>query len=269
MSAIKKNQFKAALKDSKTQIGLWLGLANSYTAEIVANTGFDWLLIDGEHAPNTIPTVLQQLQAIAPYASHAVVRPPIGEEVAIKHLLDIGAQTLLIPMVESAQQAKKLVQETRYPPEGIRGVGTALARAALWNTVDDYLDKANDEICLLVQVENVEGLHNIDKIAAVEGVDGVFIGPADLSAAMGYRGKPTHPDVQAAIADGLKKIKAAGKAAGILFADVTMAKKYIEMGFDFVAVGVDTTLLTKACKELVGQFKTVPVSAASSQPSVY
>lgn len=268
MSAIKKNQFKAALKQSKTQIGLWMGLASSYTAEIVANTGFDWLLIDGEHAPNNIPSILQQLQAVSSYPSQVVVRPPIGDEVWIKQLLDIGAQTILVPMVESVEQAKSLVQFMYYPPEGIRGVGTALARAALWNTVDDYLNQANNEVCLLVQVENVEGLHHIDQIAAVDGVDGVFIGPADLSAAMGYRGQPTHPDVQAAIADGLKKIKAAGKAAGILFADVTQAKKYIEMGFDFVAVGVDTTLLTKACKSLVSEFK-ASAPSAPAQPSVY
>ncbi len=272
MAKINKNAFKAALKNNETQIGMWLGLANSYSAELIATTGFDWLLIDAEHAPNNVTTVLQQLQAIAPYQmqghSQPVVRPPVGDAVLIKQLLDVGVQTLLVPMVESAEQAKGLVDAMRYPPEGIRGVGSALARASLWNSVDDYLNQANDEMCLLVQVENLAGLDNIAKIAATDGVDGVFIGPADLCAAMGYRGNPTHPVVMQAIEDAVKTVRQAGKAAGILYADPTQAKKFIEMGFNFVAVGVDTTLLAKSCRQLLGQFKDEP-TLNNTKPSVY
>lgn len=266
------NAFKRALKTDQAQIGLWIGLANSYSAEIVATTGFDWLLIDGEHAPNNVTTILQQLQAISPYQAQGyslpVVRPPIGDTALIKQYLDVGVQTLLVPMVESAEQAKHLVDSMRYPPEGIRGVGSALARASLWNSVEDYLNAANDEMCLLVQVENLEGLKNIEAIANVDGVDGVFIGPADLSAAMGHRGNPSHPDVQSTIAHIAKVTHAAGKAVGILYADPKQAQNYIDMGFNFVAVGVDTSLLVKSCKQLLGQFK-VEVSVNNTKSSVY
>lgn len=266
------NTFKQSLKTDQAQIGLWVGLANSYSAEMVATIGFDWLLIDGEHAPNNVTTILQQLQAIAPYQAEGysmpVVRPPIGDTALIKQYLDVGVQTLLVPMVESAEQAKHLVDSMRYPPEGIRGVGSALARASLWNNVEDYLNAANDEMCLLVQVENLEGLKNIEAIANVEGVDGVFIGPADLSAAMGHRGNPSHPEVQAAIARIAKITHAAGKAVGILYADPTQAQKYIDMGFNFVAVGVDTSLLVKSCQQLLGKFK-AGVSADGTKSSVY
>lgn len=272
MIKIKSNKFKQSLKTEQPLIGLWLGLASSYSAEMIAMTGFDWLLIDGEHAPNNVTTVLQQLQAIAPYQdqgfSTPIVRPPIGDAALIKQYLDIGVQTLLIPMVESGQQAQTLVDSMRYPPEGIRGVGSALARASLWNNVEDYLNAANDEMCLLVQVENVAGLQNIEAIANVEGVDGVFIGPADLSAAMGHRGNPSHPEVQSAIVHIAKVTKAAGKAVGILYADPQQAQQYIEMGFNFVAVGVDTSLLVKSCQQLLGQFKE-DVSVVSTKSSVY
>ncbi|MBS7838424.1 4-hydroxy-2-oxoheptanedioate aldolase [Wohlfahrtiimonas chitiniclastica] len=272
MTKIVPNAFKATLKNNETQIGLWLGMANSYSAEMVATVGYDWLLIDAEHAPNNVKTVLQQLQALAPYQmqgfSHPVVRPPIGDVALIKQYLDVGVQTLLIPMVESAEQAQTLVDAMRYPPEGIRGVGSALARASLWNSVEDYLNKANDEMCLLVQVENLAGLNNIEEIVALEGIDGVFIGPADLSASMGHRGNPSHPEVQAAIAKTVKIVREAGKAAGILYADPKQAQAYIDMGFNFVAVGVDTTLLVKACRQLLGQFK-VSEKPVDLKPSVY
>ncbi len=249
------NRFKQRLNSGDAQIGLWLGLADAYCAELAANAGFDWLLIDGEHAPNDLRGMLGQLQAVAPYASEAVIRPVIGDTALIKQVLDIGAQTLLVPMVESAAQARELVRAMRYPPQGIRGVGSALARASRWNSIDGYLDQADAQMCLLVQIESLQGLANLDAIAAVEGVDGVFIGPADLSASMGHRGNPGHPEVQAAIEDAIARIRQAGKAAGILSADEKLARRYIELGAGFVAVGVDTTVLMRGLQGLVEKFK--------------
>ncbi|QKZ04129.1 4-hydroxy-2-oxoheptanedioate aldolase [Pseudomonas eucalypticola] len=261
------NTFKQRLRSGQAQIGLWLGLANPYCAELAANAGFDWLLIDGEHAPNDLRSLLGQLQAVAPYASQPVIRPVIGDTALIKQVLDIGVQTLLVPMVESAEQARELVRATHYPPFGVRGVGSALARASRWNTVPGYLDQADEQMCLLVQIENREGLANLDAIAAVEGVDGVFIGPADLSAAMGHRGNPGHPEVQAAIEDAIVRIQQAGKAAGILSADEKLARRYLELGAAFVAVGVDTTVLMRGLQGLASTFKDTQLPAPPS--SVY
>jgi len=257
------NTFKLRLQSGEAQIGLWLGLADAYCAELAANAGFDWLLIDGEHAPNDLRGMLGQLQAVAPYPSHPVIRPVIGDTALIKQVLDIGVQTLLVPMVESADQARELVRAIHYPPRGIRGVGSALARASRWNSIPGYLDKADEQMCLLVQIENREGLANLDAIASVDGVDGVFIGPADLSASMGYRGNPGHPEVQAAIEDAIFRIQKAGKAAGILSADQKLAKRYIELGAAFVAVGVDTTVLMRGLQTLAATFKDAPAPTSS------
>ena len=261
------NTFKQRLQSGPAQIGLWLGLADPYCAELAANTGFDWLLIDGEHAPHDLRGLLGQLQAVAPYASQPVIRPVIGDTALIKQLLDIGAQTLLVPMVESAEQARELVRAMHYPPQGIRGVGSALARASRWNSIPGYLDKADAQMCLLVQIENLEGLAKLDEIVAVEGVDGVFIGPADLSASMGHRGNPGHPEVQAAIEDAIVRIGKAGKAAGILSADQSLARRYLELGAKFVAVGVDTTVLMRGLQTLAAAFKDAP--APTSGGGVY
>jgi 4-hydroxy-2-oxoheptanedioate aldolase len=250
-----KNTFKSALRGGEAQIGLWLSLANPYTAEICATAGFDWLLIDGEHAPNDVRSILPQLQAVAPYPSHPVVRAVSGDPALIKQLLDIGSQSLLIPMVDTAEQASQLVRATRYAPEGMRGEGAAVGRASLWGLKQDYVDWANDEICLLVQAETKTALQNLDAICAVEGVDGVFIGPADLSASLGHRGNPQHPEVQAAIDEGLRRIMRSGKAAGILTSDVAQAKRYIEMGCRFVAVGIDTRALAMATRSLCASFR--------------
>lgn len=266
MSIQNSNRFKQDLKN-KQQIGLWLGLANAYCAEIAANAGFDWLLIDAEHAPNDIQSILAQLQAIAAYPSQAVVRPVIGEVHLIKQLLDIGAQTLLIPMVETAQQAQRLVLATRYPPEGIRGVGAALARASKWNTRTDYLHTADQEICLLIQIESKLGVDNLAQILAVEGIDGVFIGPADLSAALGHRGDPAHPEVQSVIIDCIKQIRQSGKAAGILFADEKMARQYLQLGVEFIAVGVDATILSQSLQRLHAKYQQQQASANAEQHS--
>lgn len=263
------NRFKQALKSGQPQIGLWLGLCSGYSAEILAGTGFDWLLIDGEHAPNDIPTILAQLQGIAPYPSQPVVRPPWNDPVIIKQLLDIGSQTLLLPMIQNAEQARQAVRSTHYPPAGIRGVGSALARASRWNRIPDYLSRANDEICVLVQVETHEALQNLPEIAAVEGVDGVFIGPADLSADMGHIGNPQHPEVKTAIEQAIGQIKASGKAAGILMTNVDEARHYLNMGALFVAVGVDTSILTGAANALAARFGNIREELHTPLPSSY
>ena len=253
---MKANTFKAALKSGeRAQIGLWLGLADPICAEICAGAGFDWLLIDGEHAPNDVRSILSQLQAVAPYPVHPIVRPVAGDVQLIKQLLDIGAQTLLVPMVESAEQTRHLVAATRYPPRGIRGVGAALARASQWNRVTNYLHEADEQICLLVQMETRLGLKNLDAIAAVEGVDGVFIGPSDLSAALGHLGQPGHPDVQRAIEYAIERARSAGRAAGILTTDEAQARRYLSLGCTFVAVGLDGNLLMRATQDLASKFK--------------
>jgi 4-hydroxy-2-oxoheptanedioate aldolase len=264
-----KNSFKQSLRDGKPQIGLWLGLADAYVTELLATTGFDWLLIDAEHAPNDPRSVLPQLQSIAPYPVQPVVRPVQGDVALIKQYLDIGAQTLLIPMVETAEQAARMVAATRYPPQGIRGVGSSLARASRWNNVDDYLHTCGSEMCVLVQVESVTALQNLPAIAAVEGVDGVFFGPSDLSASMGLLGKPGEAAVQKAIADGIAIVKQAGKAPGILTSDPKFARDYLAMGALFVAVGVDTSLLVKAAKDLAAAFKGAAPTPIRVPGSVY
>ncbi|WP_216322074.1 4-hydroxy-2-oxoheptanedioate aldolase [Deinococcus aestuarii] len=248
------NLFKQALRARELQVGLWLALADPYCAEVCAGAGFDWLLIDGEHAPNDVRSTLAQLQALAASPVAPIVRPPVGDTHLIKQYLDLGVQTLLVPMVETAEQARALVAATRYPPRGVRGVGSALARASRWNRVPEYVHRADDEICLLVQVESRRGLENLEEIAAVEGVEGVFIGPADLSASLGHLGNPGHPEVQGAIEQAIAAIVASGKAAGILSSDEAQAQGYIRLGCTFVAVGVDVSLLARATADLAARF---------------
>lgn len=255
MTSALHNSFKAALLRGEPQIGLWLGLADPYAAELCAGAGFDWLLIDAEHAPNDVRSVLAQLQALDAYPVRPVVRPPVGETHLIKQYLDLGVQTLVIPMVETAEQARALVQATRYPPQGVRGVGSALARASRWNGVPNYLHAANGEICLIVQLESKSALEHLDDILGVEGVDGVFIGPADLSASLGHLGDPGHPEVTQAIEGALRRIVASGKGAGILSSDPALSQRYLDLGCTFVAVGVDTSLLAAAARHLAQRFK--------------
>lgn len=265
---IQSNTFRNALRAGQLQIGLWVGLADANAAEALAGCGYDWLLLDGEHAPNDVRSVLEQLRAVAPYPVHAIVRAVQADVALVKQYLDIGAQTLLIPMVDTPEQAAQMVRAMRYPPDGNRGVGAALARASRWNQVENYLDRANDEMCLLVQAETPLAMKNLDAIAATPGVDGVFFGPADLSASMGYRGQPGHPEVQKALLEGIATVRRAGKAAGILMADKKLAQTYIDAGALFVAVGVDTTLLVRAATELAvsfakpGQSKVTPNNSA-------
>ncbi|HET7756183.1 MAG TPA: aldolase/citrate lyase family protein [Steroidobacteraceae bacterium] len=252
------NAFKHALRTARPQIGLWVGLADAYASELLASTGFDWLALDGEHAPNNPRSILRQLQAIAPYPAHAVVRTASDDATLLKRYLDIGACNLLVPMVESAAQAARIVAATRYPPAGMRGVGSALARASRWNQIEDYLQHCARELCVLVQVESLTGLENLGAIAATDGVEGVFFGPADLAASMGLLGRSGDPRVHAAILRGIATVRAAGKAAGVLSSDRALARAYLDAGATFVAVGVDTTLLVGACRELLAPFRASP-----------
>lgn len=272
------NTFRDALRAKQPQIGLWLGLADSYCAELLAGVGYDWLLIDGEHAPNDVRSTLGQLQAVASAStalppgqapSHAVARVPIGTgdvgTTLIKQYLDIGVQTLLVPMVDTPEQAAQVVAAAKYPPDGVRGMGSALARSSRWQAYPNYVKEANAQICVLLQAETAQAMRNLDAIAATPGVDGVFIGPADLSASMGHTGNPGHPDVQAAIEDGIARILRAGKAPGILATNEAQARKWLDAGALFVAVGIDTMLLKSSATELLRRYRTVAPSTPGSQ----
>ncbi|MBQ0806056.1 MAG: HpcH/HpaI aldolase/citrate lyase family protein [Sulfitobacter sp.] len=249
------NPFKQALKDGKTVFGCWLGLADTFSAELMGTAGFDWLVIDGEHAPNDLRSILAQLQVLEASPSHPVVRVPIGETYLIKQVLDAGAQTVLVPMVDNADQARQLVRDVTYPPQGDRGVGYAVTRAARFSQITDYGLTANDQICLLVQVESVKGLANLDEILSIDGIDGVFIGPADLAADMGHMGNALHPDVQTAIMGALTKIDASGKAAGILSTHDEMTHDAIKAGARFVAVGADILILSHTAQALASKWQ--------------
>lgn len=250
---IQRNVFKRRLAAGDLQIGLWCSLCNNIAAEIVSHSGYDWLLLDTEHSPNELPDLLSQLQATQAGTAAAIVRPAWNDNVLIKRVLDIGAQTVLLPYVQNAAEAKRAVEATRYPPLGLRGV-TGSGRASRYGRVADYLKVANDEICVLVQVETRQALAEIDAIAAVDGVDGVFIGPSDLSASFGQIGNPAHPEVQAAIQDAGKRIRAAGKFAGVLTGNEDEARRYIEWGYTFVAVGTDVVLLARTADALAKKF---------------
>ena len=255
MNEFKTNALKKALAERRAQVGCWLGLCDAYSAEVMAGSGFDWLLIDMEHAPNDIRSVLAHLQVFESYPVQALVRPVDHNPATIKQLLDVGVQSLVVPWVETAEQARLLVQAMRYAPHGFRGVGTAEARAARWTRVPGYLTKANAEMCLFVQIETRKGLQNLDEIARVEGVDGIFIGPSDLAASLGHIGNSAHADVQAAIDDALKRTQAAGKAPGIFATDPNAARRYLQGGVLFVAVGLDIALLANAASALARSFK--------------
>ncbi|MCA3446312.1 MAG: HpcH/HpaI aldolase/citrate lyase family protein [Rhodobacter sp.] len=249
------NLLKQHLQAGLPQYGIWLGLADPYPAEIAATAGFDWLLIDGEHAPNDIRSLSAQLAVIEGRGPSPVIRLPDDNPAAIKQALDIGAQTLLIPMVESAEQAARALRATRYPPEGFRGVGSALARASRFGGLPDYLTTANAQICLILQVESRAGLAALDAILAVEGVDGVFIGPSDLACDMGHPGNPAHPEVREAVLSALRRIAAAGRIAGVLTTDAAFAADCNAAGALFLGVGIDVVLFANALRALAGSVK--------------
>jgi 4-hydroxy-2-oxoheptanedioate aldolase len=249
-----QNRFKRALKAGKPQIGLWSTLSSSYTVEVVAGAGFDWLLLDSEHSPVDIENLLTQLQAAAPYASHPIVRIPWNDMVTVKRVLDVGAQTLLVPYVQNVQEARSAVAHTRYPPAGVRGVA-GTTRATRFGRVKDYAKRAHEEICVLVQVETQSALGSIEAICAVDGVDGVFIGPADLHASMGYAGETANAKVKPLIDDAIRRILKAGKAPGILTPNEADARHWLECGALFVAVGSDAGILARGADALAAKFK--------------
>lgn len=242
--------FRERLAAGPTQIGLWQALANPYTAEICAGAGYDWLLIDGEHAPNTLQTLLAQLQALAAYPVEPVARVPVGDPAIIKQYLDLGFRTLLVPMMESAAQAERTVAACRFPPRGIRGVASATSRASGFGRDADYLHRAHEDVTLIVQIESVSGLNSIDAIAATPGVDALFIGPADLAASLGHLGDPRNPAVQTAVDLALERIAAANKPAGIFALSPEDARARIAAGIGFVSVGTDIGLLANGAKAL-------------------
>ena len=249
-----QNPFKRALKAGKPQIGLWSSLSSNYTVEVIAGAGFDWLLLDQEHSPNDLESVLSQLQAAAAYKSHPVVRVPWNDMVTIKRMLDAGAQSLLIPYVCTTEEAKAAVAYTRYPPAGVRGVA-GTTRATHFGRVKDYGKRAHEEICVLVQVETEEAMKNIEAICAVDGVDGVFIGPADLHASMGYIGETSNPKVLPLIEDAMRRIRKAGKAAGYLTPLEADARRMIAAGTNFCAVGADVGILARGAEALCAKVK--------------
>jgi 4-hydroxy-2-oxoheptanedioate aldolase len=249
-----KNEFKAALTQGKLQTGIWSSLCSNIAADILSDCGFDWILLDTEHSPNEIPDLVGQLQAVRGGTATPIIRPAWNDAVLAKRALDIGAQTLLFPYVQNAEEAKRAVESTRYPPHGVRGVSVA-ARASRYGRTPGYLGKANSEMCVLVQVETRTALNELEAIARVEGVDGVFIGPSDLAASLGHIGNPAHADVQAAIRDAVDRLKKVGKPAGILTGNEDEARRYIEWGFLFVAVGADVGLLAKNADALAKKFK--------------
>lgn len=255
--------FSRLLADSdRAQYGLWLCTGNPLIAEIAAGSGIDWLLIDSEHSTNSLESLQQQLQVVAGYPVTPVVRVPFNDPVMLKQTLDLGAQNILVPMVDTAEQARAAVSGVRYPPLGIRGVGSALARASRWNRVENYLGRTEEFNSLIVQIETAEAVRNVAEIAAVEGVDALFIGPADLSASMGFIGQQDHPEVVAAVIASIHAIVAAGKPAGVNAFAPAMAQRYIDEGASFVGVGADVALLARSTEALADRWISEETRAA-------
>jgi 4-hydroxy-2-oxoheptanedioate aldolase len=248
------NHFKHALAAGKQQLGLWSSLSSNYSVEVIAGSGYDWILLDTEHSPNDLESVISQLQAAAPYPTHPVVRVAWNDMVLIKRYLDIGAQSLLIPYVENAEEARAAVAATRYPPTGVRGVA-GTTRASRFGRIKNYAKTAQQEMCVLLQVETEGALKNIEAICAIDGVDGVFIGPADLHASLGYTGETGNPAVVPMIEDAIRRIRKAGKAPGVLTSVEAEVKRYIAAGCLFTAVGSDVGLLARGSEQLLAKFR--------------
>lgn len=255
MNDIPRNRFKAGLETGDTQFGIWLSIPNNTIAEMMAGAGFDWLLVDHEHGPFELGDVMSHLQAMAAYDVAPIVRPVDDNPALLKKLCDIGAQSFIVPMIDTAEQAEAVVSAVKYPPAGRRGLGTSMARAARWNTVRGYLEHANEEICVIVQAESVTAIENLEAIANTAGVDGVFIGPSDLSASLGHGGDVSHPEVFEVISTALRTVRAAGKHAGLLCLDAPQVPHYVDCGANFVGVGVDTLLLGNSARALAARYK--------------
>jgi 4-hydroxy-2-oxoheptanedioate aldolase len=250
------NRFRDAIRRGECQWGLWQALASAYTAEISARAGYDWLLIDGEHAPNTAQTLLAQLQAVAPFAAEAIARPPDASAPTLKQYLDLGFRTLLVPMVENAAAAEAIVAATRYPPAGLRGVASAITRASDFGQARSYLATAHEDLCVILQIESRQGLDALEAIAAVPGVDALFIGPGDLAASLGHLGDVAHPAVQAAVDDAIRRGRAAGKPIGIFAGSAADGRRRREQGCSFVSVGTDIGLLVGGARQLLEAART-------------
>ncbi|MEM7708146.1 MAG: aldolase/citrate lyase family protein [Pseudomonadota bacterium] len=253
MNRLQRNAMLSRLETGEPQYGLWLGIPDASVAEICGMAGFDWLVVDHEHGPFELRDVMHHLRALAPHDVAPIVRPVDGSPALLKKLCDIGVQSFVVPMVDTPDQAAELVRAVKYPPDGIRGMGTSMARAAGWNTVPGYLHDANREMCVVVQAETVQSLENLPAIAATDGIDGVFFGPSDLSASMGHVGGVSHPEVIRAIKDGIATVRAAGKYAGLLCLDPAEIGDYVAAGASFVGVGVDTLLIGNAARALAAQ----------------
>lgn len=247
------NRFKAGLRAGRQQIGLWNSLPGPMVAELLATCGYDWLVIDTEHAVTDIPDTLAMMQAMAAHPVSAVVRPAWNDPVLIKRCLDLGAQSLIIPFVQTAEEARAAVAAMRYAPRGIRGMA-GMTRASGFGRIADYATRAEEELCLIVQVETAEAVGRIAEIAAVDGVDGIFIGPADLAASMGHPGQMRHPEVVAMIERAIRAIVAAGRPAGILTLEPDFARQCMAWGTTFTAVGMDIALLAQAARGLRAGF---------------
>lgn len=249
-----RNNFKRAIAAGQQQLGLWSSLSSNYTVEVIAGAGYDWLLIDTEHSPNDLESVLTQLQAVAPYPTHPIVRVAWNDTVLIKRYLDAGAQSLLVPFVQNADEARAAVAATRYPPMGVRGVA-GTTRANRFGRVPNYARRAHEALCVLLQVETKQALDNIEEICAVEGVDGVFVGPADLHASLGYPGETGNPAVVPMIEDAIRRIRKAGKAPGVLTSAEAEVRRYIEAGCLFTAVGSDVGVLVRGTEQLLAKYR--------------
>ncbi|MBO1269555.1 aldolase/citrate lyase family protein [Arthrobacter cavernae] len=234
--------------------GMWVCSGSPLVAEICAGSGLDWLLIDAEHSPNGLESILAQLQAVKGYPVQVMVRPPVNDTVLIKQYLDLGVQNLLIPMVNSAAEAEAAVAAVRYPPHGVRGVGSALARASRWNRIPDYLARASETISLTVQIETEAAAAAVEEILAVDGVDAIFLGPSDLAASMGLLGQQEHPQVRAAVEHCLAAAQVAGKPAGVNAFNEATARAYMEARASFVLVGADVAMLARGSEQLAATF---------------
>jgi len=247
------NTYKQRLLAGERLIGCWCSLANPITTEVLGVAGFDWLLLDGEHSPNDVTTFVPQLMALKDSPSAPIVRPSWNNPVELKRLLDAGFYNFLIPFIESAEEAARAVAATRYPPQGFRGISVS-QRSNRFGTVPEYFAKVNEHICVMVQIESRKGVAAAAAIAGTEGVDGIFVGPSDLAAGYGHLGNPNHPDVQAAMAQVFAAAKAAGKAIGILAPVEADARRYLELGATFVAVGSDLGVFRNGTQALRDKF---------------
>ena len=250
-----KNEFKEKLKTGKPLLGLWSCLCSTQAAEIVACTDFDWLVLEGEHSPNSLENFVHLLHSVSAYKIHPIIRPPSDDPVFIKQVLELGVQTIIIPVVESKEQAERIVKATRYPPEGIRGMGSVMARSGRWGAINNYAENANNEICVIAMIETIKGLENLKEIISVDGIDAVFFGPNDLSAALGVIDRVLDPVVVDAIKNGIDICKNQNKPCGVLTLNLEMLKEYTDQGARLLGVGLDTMLLLSGAKNLIARAK--------------